>query len=104
MKSHAQILCTLAAFVLTACSTISPVKLSTSDEVKGYASLGTISSTSPFGGLFKSASYQAAVSGVLDKAAMMGATDVVLDPNSEPVFLAVCETARGVAYKRPAKP
>jgi len=87
--------------LISGCSTVSSVKLASADEVKGYTFLGTITTTHPFGGVFKNMSYEAAVSDALKKAEKMGATHFVLDENSRAHFLGFSETVRGNAYRAP---
>ena len=87
--------------ILAGCTSVSTVKLSKADEVKGYTFLGTVTTTHAFGGVFKNMSYEAALGNALKKAQQMGATDFVVDENSAAHFAGFSETVRGSAYKAP---
>lgn len=92
----------LASSCLFGCTTISKVAIARPDEVKNFDSIGSIRSTYPLGGLFKNFTYSMALNSALNKAAKMGATHFVLDPDSSPVFFAISETASGTAYRQPS--
>jgi D-serine dehydratase len=65
--------------------------------------VGTVTTTHPFGGVFKNMSYEAALTEALKKAEQLGATHFVLDKNSEAHFLGYSETVRGNAYRAPGR-
>ena len=60
--------------------------------------VGRVSSTSPLSGAFQSASYENAMRGALNKAGELGATHLVLDPDSASRFWGFRQDVRGNAY------
>jgi len=66
----------------------------------GAKFVGTVAGSAPLAGwAFKNVSYEAAVNSALNQAGRLGATHLVLDPDSGPRFWGVGQSARGKAYR-----
>lgn len=77
------------------------VKRSTPEEVRGYIYLGTVTGSSPMTGVMRNEGFQSALNAAFNQAAKRGATNIVIDPSSEPYYWSTSEVVRAEAYKKP---
>ncbi len=98
-----------AALVLAACATplsdrAAKVRIvHSTEEVKGYTFLGQVVGSSAMTGVMRHQGMENAVNEVLDKAAAMGATHVLM-PDKKASYWTFSENVRGEAYKAPDAP
>jgi hypothetical protein len=95
--------CSLA---LAACGTtdpgqpVQPVRIAMAQDVRGATPIGQVYGSSSLTALSRSQGYNAALAEVVEKAAAMGATDVVLHHTPQPSYWSASTTIRGDAYRR----
>jgi hypothetical protein len=95
--------CSLA---LAACETTDPgqraqpVRIVMAQDVRGATPVGQVYGSSSLTGLSRSQGYNEALAEVVEKAAALGATDVVLHHTPRPSYWSTTTTIRGDAYRR----
>lgn len=75
------------------------VKVSGAEEVKSYKYLGVVESSSPLTGVARESGYRNALNDVMNKAADLGATHIVLDERSKPRYWTTSIIVRAEAYQ-----
>ena len=80
----------------------SKIKVSTKDEVKGFEYLGIVEGSSSMTGVARDTGFRSALNEVMNKAAKLGATNIVLDEKSESKYWTTSENVRAEAYRNKA--
>ena len=79
---------------------VQPVRIAMAQDVRGAAPLGQVWGSSSLTALSRNQGYNEALAEVVEKAAAMGATDVVLHHTPRPSYWSATTTIRGDAYRR----
>jgi hypothetical protein len=93
------------ALALSACATgmterASRVRIVQPAMVQGYEFLGQVTGNSPLSGVARTAGYENALAELLDNAAALGATHVVLTGDRGPRYWTVSQNLRGEAFRQ----
>lgn len=94
----------LVAVVLAGCSApmsqrAAMVRMTNAETVKDCAFLGQATGSSTLTGIARHSGYQNAINELLDRAAGMGASHVVLSPNSRPAYWTFEQNVMAEAYR-----
>jgi len=78
----------------------SKIKVSTKDEIKGFEYLGIVEGSSSMTGVARDTGFRSALNEAMNKAAKLGATNIVLDEKSEAKYWSTSENVRAEAYRK----
>jgi hypothetical protein len=97
---------TLLTSALISCTSMTDqgakVRVVGPSEVQGYQFVGQVTGSAPFGGLVRTATYESAMNQLLNNAAALGATRVVLTQGERgPRFWTFEQNIRADAYRAP---
>lgn len=103
--NKAPLLLSLALLCAGCASTPTPraamVRQANREEVRAGTFLGSVQGSSVLSGIYRQAGFENARNQMLDRAAALGATHVVPDPEARPHYWTAAQFIRGEAYRLP---